>query len=348
MKSGRSWSCGGEGHNMKRIRAQVVLLLTAVLVGFLAGCGDAPTPAADPRSGLKIRPSVVTGEGRWLGNAISYGPHRDGQRPGDPSPSREQLREDLLLMLPHWNLLRLYGSTGVSEDLLAVIRSDDLDMKVMLGVWIAPDAVAANQQEIDAAIRLANTYREIIVAVSVGNETQVSWSPHTSPLPDLIKHVRRVRAGVSVPVTVADDFNFWNKPESQPLAGELDFLTVHAHPLWNGMQLDEALPWVQAQLAAVQCLHPERTLVLGETGWATAVHDQGEQAKLIKGTAGESEQKIFHDRVRAWAESTRQTVFFFEAFDENWKGGEHPAEVEKHWGLFRADRSPKQAIHGNR
>ena len=34
---------------------------------------------------------------------------------------------------------------------------------------------------------------------------------------------------------------------------------------------------------------------------------------------------------------------WFEAFDENWKGGPHPDEVEKHWGLFRADRTPKQA-----
>jgi exo-beta-1,3-glucanase (GH17 family) len=84
--------------------------------------------------------------------------------------------------------------------------------------------------------------------------------------------------------------------------------------------------------------------VLGETGWATKVHDQGEQAELIKGKAGEAEQNAFYKEVRQWAEKQQLTVFFFEAFDENWKGGEHPNEVEKHWGLFRADRSPKAAI----
>jgi exo-beta-1,3-glucanase (GH17 family) len=42
----------------------------------------------------------------------------------------------------------------------------------------------------------------------------------------------------------------------------------------------------------------------------------------------------------------RQITFFFEAFDEKWKGGTNPAEVEKHWGLFRADRSPKAAMQG--
>ena len=65
---------------------------------------------------------------------------------------------------------------------------------------------------------------------------------------------------------------------------------------------------------------------------------------MIKGTPGEAEQKTFYEAVRAWAATEQQTVFFFEAFDENWKGGTDPAEVEKHWGLFRADRSAKAAM----
>jgi exo-beta-1,3-glucanase (GH17 family) len=278
---------------------------------------------------------------RWIGNAVCYGPHRDGQRPGGPSPSREELRQDLDLMLAHWNLMRIYGADPLAEDILHVIRDGELDMKVMLGVWIAPDADQANSQQVARAIRLALRYPDIILAVCVGNETQVSWSAHRSSLDALIGHVRQVRAQVKVPVTVADDYNFWNKPESKRLALELDFLTVHAHPMWNGQQLEEALPWVQTQLAEVQALHPDRPLVLGETGWATQVHDQGEQARLIKGKPGVNELETYLTQVQAWADSTRQTVFFFEAFDENWKGGEHPAEVEKHWGVFRADRSAK-------
>jgi exo-beta-1,3-glucanase (GH17 family) len=50
--------------------------------------------------------------------------------------------------------------------------------------------------------------------------------------------------------------------------------------------------------------------------------------------------------VTRWARESGTTTFFFEAFDENWKGGDHPDEVEKHWGLFRADRTPKPALAG--
>ncbi len=319
-----------------RLRAIGPAAILLMAVTFL-GCGG---KSAD----FQVRPFPVESNGRWIGNAVCYGPHRDGQRPGGGDPSAAELREDLGLMLPHWNLLRIYGSTGYAETLLKVIREDGLDMKVMLGVWIAPDAAEANRREIDDAIRLAAAFPGIVAAVSVGNETQIEWSAHCSSLDTLITHVRRVRTNVLVPVTVADDYNFWNKAKSRDLSAEIDFITMHAHPLWNGLQLDGALPWLKDQLAYVRDLHPGRPVLVGETGWATTVHDQGEQAKLIKGRAGEGEQKVFFHEVRAWAAAEKLPVFFFEAFDENWKGGPHPAEVEKHWGLFHTDRTPKQAL----
>ncbi|MEJ2720239.1 MAG: glycosyl hydrolase family 17 protein, partial [bacterium] len=207
-----------------------------------------------------------------------------------------------------------------------------------------PDARAANRREVESAVRLARVYPDIVIALCVGNETQVFWSSHRVPPDLLIRYVREVRARTDDPVTVADDFNFWNKPESSTVAREVDFIVTHMHPLWNGVLLDDALEWTQKTFAEVQAAHPQDLIVLGETGWATQKHDVGEQATLIKGEPGESQQEAFFDAVTAWARKERIVVFFFEAFDENWKGGEHPDEVEKHWGLFRADRTPKQSM----
>jgi exo-beta-1,3-glucanase (GH17 family) len=64
----------------------------------------------------------------------------------------------------------------------------------------------------------------------------------------------------------------------------------------------------------------------------------------MKGALGEAEQAQFYAAARQWVDEARMPMFFFEAFDENWKGGDHPDEVEKHWGLFRADRTPKMAL----
>jgi len=247
-------------------------------------------------------------------------------------------------MLPNWNLMRIYGSSGFAETLLDLIRDKDLDMKVMLGVWIGPDSAEANRREVEYAIGLATDYPEIVLAASVGNETQVYWSAHRCSLDLLVYHVRHLRSRISIPVTVADDFNFWNKPESRRLASEIDFITMHAHPMWNGIELEEALNWLEERLSDVQAMHPEHHLVLGETGWATSVHDECEQAKLIKGKPGEIEQKFFYDAVLRLAATHNLTVFFFEAFDENWKGGLQADEVEKHWGLFRANRTAKMVM----
>ena len=46
-----------------------------------------------------------------------------------------------------------------------------------------------------------------------------------------------------------------------------------------------------------------------------------------------------------WADQTNTTVFFFEAFDEPWKGDPNdPLGAEKHWGLFKVDRTPKEVM----
>jgi len=66
--------------------------------------------------------------------------------------------------------------------------------------------------------------------------------------------------------------------------------------------------------------------------------------ELIKGKPGEDQQKTFYENTRTWGDTQRIPVFFFEAFYDNWKGGSHPDEVEKHLGLFRVDRSAKAAV----
>jgi hypothetical protein len=42
-----------------------------------------------------------------------------------------------------------------------------------------------------------------------------------------------------------------------------------------------------------------------------------------------------------WSRKAGIPVFWFEAFDEPWKGSSDPLEPEKHWGLYTVDRQPK-------
>jgi exo-beta-1,3-glucanase (GH17 family) len=340
-----------------------VPLLLALCAG--AAHGGSPRPAVPPAAGAYPRqePFVTRpfrpfiGE-RWVGNAIAYGPHRDGQYPGGPSPSRGQLREDLRLMSPHWGMLRTYGAAGWPETLLAIIHEERIPMRVMLGVWVEPEARrdsagrvveelprgrAANRADLEAAVRLAARYPEV-VALCVGNETQVSWSANRVPLELLVGHVREARARTKVPVTSADDIDLWNEPVGHALAKELDLVDTHIHPLWRGQQLADAADYTSRAYRELSAAYPGRTVVIGETGWATSKIATGDQGKLMKGAVGEAEQAAFCTTFAAWAERERVVTIFFEAFDENWKGGPDPGEVEKHWGFFRADRTPKSVV----
>ena len=294
--------------------------------------------------GTERRAFAPVHEGQPVIAGISYGPYRAGQRPGGPLPSRAEITEDLRLIAQDWNLLRVYGSGPPTDLVLEVIRDEALPLQVVVGAWISADDPEADEAEVASAIRLAQVFKDEVAAVSVGNETQVFWSAHRSDREALVRHLRRVRAAVSQPVTTADDYNFWNKPESQPVAEAVDFVLLHAYAMWNGKALQDAVPWTAQVVSDIQALHPTLPVVLGETGWATQLNPEGGEVEHIKAPAGEAEQRAFYRAFSSWAASVQQPYFYFSAFDEPWKGSADPREVEKHWGLYREDRTPKPAL----
>jgi exo-beta-1,3-glucanase (GH17 family) len=283
------------------------------------------------------------------GFGVGYGPFRDGQKPGGPWPTKEQIREDLHVIAQHWRMLRTYGSDEFSRHVCEVIKEDDLPLTIMVGVWVATekddaDQQKANQTQVDGAINIANDFPGIVSAVCVGNESQVFWSFHKVETETLIKYIRQVRSSVSAPVTVADDFLFWIDEASQPVAEELDFLVTHIYAMWHAQPLEKAIAFTDEKFKEVQKKHPAKLIVLGEAGWCTEKQDEGDQANRLQGAAGEAEQAEFFHKYKDWVLTNSVVCFYFTAFDENWKGSDDPQDAEKHWGVFRADRTPKAAM----
>lgn len=293
---------------------------------------------------------------KWIGQAISYGPYRLGQAPGEKGPTKTEILEDLDIIKEYWNLIRVYNSDDDTEKILKVIRDNELPIKVMLGVWLAnekklPGTKDENITNVLRCIELANEYSDIIAAVNVGNETQVFWSWHKMKTENLIRYIGAVRNNVPVPVTTADDYNFWNKNESQVVADEIDFIVTHIYPLWNGKTLNNAIPWLDENYKDVQQKHPGKQIVIGEIGWATNYNadkkGDGEQGSLIKGDVSIEAQEKFLIELDEWINENKVTTFLFEVFDEPWKGGGDNSganEIEKNWGLFYENRTPKKSF----
>lgn len=302
---------------------------------------------------LVVRPFDSFVDGQWAGNAVAYGCYRAGQAPGQKGPSNEELLEDLQIIVQHWHMIRVYGADDDTRRILEVIDGNKLPLKVIQGVWLQPEENqpekrAENIQQMMLAIEFANQYPDIINALSVGNETRVFWSAHQMNPVNLVRYLRAARQSVTVPVTTADDYLYWNKEESKSIADEIDFVFTHIHPLWNGKTLDIAISWMDSVYTDLKQLHPERQIILGETGWATnynaAKTGDGQQGSLIKGDVSLKAQEEFLVQMDQWLTKNQITSFLFEAFDESWKGGPEPNEVEKNWGVYYEDRTPKESF----
>jgi exo-beta-1,3-glucanase (GH17 family) len=330
-----------------------------VLISMLTACSqttDNAEPAVDQRNSIQQPGDLIDGEVM----AIAYSGFREGQHPdrgnGAKNPSREEILEDLRILVDHgFGLIRLYDSGENSTTTLELIEEHDLPIKVLLGMWlqaeisnhegcpwldepIPDDELAANQiengVEIKRGIELARRFEEIVIAINVGNEALVEWNDHMVPLEQVIAYVRHVKASASQPVTVADNYAWWIS-DGAPLAAEVDFLGVHTYPVWEQKPIDEGLSFTIENIEDVRAALPDKPIAILEAGWATTAVEFPEQAN-------EANQLRYYNELETWAKSANITVFFFEAFDEPWKGNPNNADgAEKHWGLFKVDRTPK-------
>lgn len=329
------------------------ITMILVLAGFNFQASSMTTKTNNPLNIKTVFDPKI--DDKWIGIGISYGSYRDGESPHKGSVSSEKdILQDMMLLTANndksWNLIRMYAADAASEQVLNTIKKHNLPVKVMQGAWLSSTQTdEENEQQISEVIRLANEYQDIVVTVNLGNEIFVDWSAHKLKISDYPKYlgwVKKVKAQTQVPVTLADDYNFWNKPWSQEIAQALDYIVLHAYAMWNSQTLENALPWTEKTFHDIQTLHPSKQIVLGESGWATSAVTSNGDESLIIGEASESAQKVFYDAYRQWLVDNHIVSYYFEAFDEKWKGGEDKPDgiAEKNWGVFHSDRTPKIAL----
>jgi exo-beta-1,3-glucanase (GH17 family) len=296
-----------------------------------------------------------------VSKAVCYSGFRSGQHPdrgeGANNPTKEQVLEDLQIVSNDmgFKLIRLYDSGVNSALVLQIIQEQKLDIKVMLGIWLNAELSAhetcewltepipqevldanklVNRDELERAIKLANKYPDVVVAVNVGNEALVDWNDHKMDVDTVIAYCQTVKNAIQQPVTVADNYEWW-AARGEKLAAALDFISVHVYPVWEGKDINEGLSYSIANIQKVRDALPSAKIVISEAGWASVASEFGDRAS-------EEKQLQYFSEFMQWSEEMNITTFFFEAFDEDWKGNsDNPMGAEKHWGLYTVDRSPK-------
>lgn len=293
------------------------------------------------------------------GKAICYSGFREGQHPGNIYPTYDEIREDLLILHGRWKYLRLFDCDQHAETVLDVIRKEKLNFRLMLSAYIGAEMnnfncpwnggvyseeqleinCIINQSKIKRLIELANKYPGIIFSVSVGNEACVEWTDHYVPESKVLDYVKQVRAKIVQPVTFCENYVPWLL-KLQKLADAVDFISIHTYPVWEYRHISEALDYTKENYYAVANKYPHKPVVITEAGWATSSNGRGINPENVN----EEFQKIYFEKLMEWTAKENIMAFFFEAFDESWKGSPEPLEPEKHWGLFKVDRTPKVAV----
>jgi len=292
--------------------------------------------------------------------AICYSGFREGQSPATQIfPSYEEIKEDLLILQPHWRYLRLYDCDQHAETVIEVIKNEGLDFQLMLGAYIeaemnnfgcpwggghyTEEEIAANIERNEAKIAklidMANAYPDIINCLSAGNEATVEWTDHFVPVRRVIEYVRQIKSKCVQPVTFCENYVPWLN-RLKPLVDEVDFISIHTYPVWEYKHIEEAMQYTKENYHAVADMYPHKQVVITEAGWTTNSDGRG----IDPTNVCEQRQEAYYNDLVNWSDEEGIVTYVFEAFDELWKGSDEPMEPEKHWGLFYIDRTPKKVM----
>ncbi len=309
------------------------LYLVLILIVFIS-CSDKKNVSEVDDNKIDL----VSGD--WYGKAIAYSGYREGQDPRkEVFPSKEEVLEDLKILERNWQVIRTYGADQHTSDILEVIKKESIKLKVLLGIWLdgEPEYIQDNENQVKYGIELANKYKDIVIAVNVGNECQVHWSDHKVPNEKLISYIKEVQGKVNLPVTTADSWDYWLDLEnSKNLIDAVDFVAVHIYPIWGKVDIDRGMKVTEETFDSLTTEIPNKKIIITEAGWAT--YTEGELH--VPKAGDENKQEIYYNQLMEWAEKNKVIVFWFEAFDESWKG----KGTEGYWGLFTEERKVKKAM----
>ena len=359
-------------HPAKLARAALALVVTLVLVACGGGGTTPVTDVSTTAGGQRALSSAFTTR-----KAVNYSPYRTATTVGNASLATDIANENItdamviedltLLQQAGFGMIRLFNSDEkVAQRTLRVISdpANGLDFKVYLGMWMAGYNEPGNQAQIALGIALAKSYPDIVVAVSVGNESLVTWSDHAMQPAVLANHIAYVRSQITQPVTTDDNWAYYAAAD-RVILDVIDFASVHSYAMvdthynptfWDWKQLgtaegpDRAVAMMNAALNATKKDysaarsfidskgHAAMPIIVGETGWMA--EDATGAANWYKFMAHPANQKMYFDRLQAWwsGGTGPKAVFYFEAFDEQWKG------TDDKWGLFNKNREARFAI----
>ena len=239
-----------------------------------------------------------------------------------------------------------------------------------------------NKSEINKAVELANNYPDIVKVIAVGNEAMVQWATQYFVYKTILKwvnYLQELKSDSDLPsdlwITSSDNYEFWggnthyHTQDLEKLIQAVDYISLHTYPFhdsyynpqyWGVKPEEESLDKIEQIKASmkrakeyainqysdtakyIHSISPNKKIHIGETGWSTI--DNSEYGPSGSKAADELKAKLFYQYMREWSNKKRISLFYFEAFDEQWKDTGNPYGSENHFGLINLENEVKYAL----
>jgi exo-beta-1,3-glucanase (GH17 family) len=249
---------------------------------------------------------------RW----VAYTPPSGNPNEGVEA-TEDAIRGDLdVLCRAEFTGLVTYGSDGIMGRELPRIAQEAGFKGLIMGVWDP-----SSQQEMAAAVAAAGN--PIVLGYCVGNEGLPEKGQRRGryTLEQLTAAIQSLQTQTGKPVATAEQYGDYTDERLLKL-GDWVFPTVHPY-FYNKREPNEAVLWTKAAFDDLT-KRSGRFVLFKEVGLPTAGDPE----------ASEARQEQYYVELA----KTDVRFVYFEAFDQPWKTH---LPIEPHWGIFKADRTPK-------
>jgi exo-beta-1,3-glucanase (GH17 family) len=376
------------------MKNKILLLFLSTCLIFNFGCSNETKPK-------DLTAAEILGNPDYL--AMSYGGYRTKTRANVPTV--EELKEDMkLLEAMGIKIIRTYNTQQFDQaiNILKAIRElktedANFEMYVMLGAWIDcknawtdkekehdVESLENNTAEINAAVKMASEYPDIVKVIAVGNEAMIHWAASYYVTPDItlkwVNYLQNLKKEETLPaglwITSSDNYESWgggsklyHTEDLEALIKAVDYISLHTYPFheshynpdfWYVPENEAGLSDEEKSKKAVirakefaQKQYQQAVNYIKSLGVEKPIHiGETGWASISSGFYGEKgsraadeyKAKLFYDYMREWTNSAGISCFHFEAFDENWKDAEHSEGSENHFGLMTIDGKAKYAL----
>jgi exo-beta-1,3-glucanase (GH17 family) len=316
---------------MRWLTAILALLLASAVTPVPAQPVCEHNPAAAPALARLTR---AMAQGRFAAYQPTSLQVVDGRvQAADPA----SIRADLAALRPRFDALITYDAIHGAEaipEIAAALKFHAL----IIGVWNPADAA-----QLTAALGAARRYPQLVVGLSLGNESILAQRSSFSGVAAAIA-VARERAP-QLPLTTTEPFHLYEQPAAGALLGTTDFLLVNIHPLFQ--------PWFRGATDATAAQFVVNVvadlgqrfcgpILVKETGVPTA--------PASAGFSPEKQAAFYAELRRRFPGSAAHAFAYFTAFDAPWRAydanpvpGAVSGAEEAYWGVYDSARRPKPA-----